>query len=326
MRTSFVMAAVCGSCLLATAASAQPAPSALPSGKQMRIVVPFAAGGTSDILARALAQRLGDRLGRTVIVENRGGAGGSIGTEAVVQADADGTVILIHSGAIAVEPSLQRNPRYDVRRDLAPVTTAVVGPFVLLVNPEVPVNSTADLIKYAKANPGKLNYGTPGVGSSIHVTTEYFKTLAGIDLVHVPYKGAGPALVAAMSNEIQVLFDPLATGKKYAETGKLRALAVSSGRRTDLWPEMPTISEGAVPGFDTGVWYGIYVPAKTPRAVVDQLNAELVAILKQPEFVAWLRDQGLQPVADTPEQAKERLSQDVERWAGVVKAAGIAPQ
>ena len=167
MRTSFVMAAVCGSCLLATAASAQPAPSALPSGKQMRIVVPFAAGGTSDILARALAQRLGDRLGRTVIVENRGGAGGSIGTEAVVQADADGTVILIHSGAIAVEPSLQRNPRYDVRRDLAPVTTAVVGPFVLLVHPEVPVNSTVDLIKYVKANPGKLNYGTPGVGTSV---------------------------------------------------------------------------------------------------------------------------------------------------------------
>lgn len=326
MKRSIVIAGVFGCCLFAPAASAQPAASALPSGKQMRIIVPFAAGGTSDILARALAQRLGDRLGRSVIVENRGGAGGSIGTEAVVQGDADGTVILIHSGAIAVEPSLQRNPRYDVRRDLAPVTTAVVGPFVLLVNPELPVNSTADLIKYAKANPGKLNFGTPGVGSSIHVTTEYFRTLAGIDLVHVPYKGAGPALVAAMSNEIQVLFDPLATGKKYAEAGKLRALAVSSGKRTELWPEMPTISEGAVPGFDTGVWYGIYVPVKTPRAAVEQLNAELVAILKQAEFVAWLRDQGLQPVADTPEQAKERLTQDVDRWAGVVKAAGIPLQ
>lgn len=326
MKRSIVIAGVFGCCLFAPAASAQPAASALPSGKQMRIIVPFAAGGTSDILARALAQRLGDRLGRSVIVENRGGAGGSIGTEAVVQGDADGTVILIHSGAIAVEPSLQRNPRYDVRRDLAPVTTAVVGPFVLLVNPELPVNSTADFIKYAKANPGKLNFGTPGVGSSIHVTTEYFRTLAGIDLVHVPYKGAGPALVAAMSNEIQVLFDPLATGKKYAEAGKLRALAVSSGKRTELWPEMPTISEGAVPGFDTGVWYGIYVPVKTPRAAVEQLNAELVAILKQAEFVAWLRDQGLQPVADTPEQAKERLTQDVDRWAGVVKAAGIPLQ
>jgi len=326
VKRSIVIAAVFGCCLFAPAASAQPAASALPSGKQMKIIVPFAAGGTSDILARALAQRLGDRLGRSVIVENRGGAGGSIGTEAVVQGDADGTVILIHSGAIAVEPSLQRNPRYDVRRDLAPVTTAVVGPFVLLVNPELPVNSTADFIKYAKANPGKLNFGTPGVGSSIHVTTEYFRTLAGIDLVHVPYKGAGPALVAAMSNEIQVLFDPLATGKKYAEAGKLRALAVSSGKRTELWPEMPTISEGAVPGFDTGVWYGIYVPVKTPRAAVEQLNAELVAILKQAEFVAWLRDQGLQPVADTPEQAKERLTQDVDRWAGVVKAAGIPLQ
>ncbi len=312
-----------GMCFIAAAASAQQAASALPAGKQMKIIVPFAAGGTSDILSRALAQRLGERLGRPVIVDNRAGAGGSIGTEAAVHGDPDGTTILVHSGAIAVDPSLKRNLSYDVQRDLTPVTTAVVGPFVLLANPSLAVQTVPELVKYAKANPGKLNYGSPGVGSSIHMTTEYFKALAGIDLVHVPYKGAGPALAGAMANEVQVLFDPLATGKKYAQSGKLRALAVSTGKRTDLWPEMPTVAEGGVPGFDTGVWYGIYVPAKTPKAVVDQLNAELVAILKSPELASWLRDQGLQPVADTPAQAKQRLAEDIARWARVIKSAGI---
>ncbi|MGD9883387.1 MAG: tripartite tricarboxylate transporter substrate binding protein, partial [Reyranella sp.] len=297
--------------------------SALPAGKPIKIIVPFAAGGTSDILGRMLAQRLGERLGRTVIVDNRAGAGGSIGTEAAVNGDPDGTTILVHSGAIAVDPSLKRNLSYDVQRDLTPVTTAVVGPFVLLVNPALPVKTTAELVKYAKANPGKLNYGSPGIGSSIHMTTEYFKSLADIDLVHVPYKGAGPALAGAMGNEVQVLFDPLATGKKYAQSDKLRALAVSTGKRTDLWPEMPTVAEGGVPGFDTGVWYGIYVPAKTPKAIVDQLNADFVAILKSPELAAWLRDQGLEAVANTPAQAKARLAEDIERWARVIKSAGL---
>ncbi|MGE0577882.1 tripartite tricarboxylate transporter substrate binding protein [Reyranella sp.] len=315
--------AALGLCLIAASASAQQAASALPAGKPIKIIVPFAAGGTSDILGRMLAQRLGERLGRTVIVDNRAGAGGSIGTEAAVNGDPDGTTILVHSGAIAVDPSLKRNLSYDVQRDLTPVTTAVVGPFVLLVNPALPVKTTAELVKYAKANPGKLNYGSPGIGSSIHMTTEYFKSLADIDLVHVPYKGAGPALAGAMGNEVQVLFDPLATGKKYAQSDKLRALAVSTGKRTDLWPEMPTVAEGGVPGFDTGVWYGIYVPAKTPKAIVDQLNAEFVAILKSPELAAWLRDQGLEAVANTPAQAKARLAEDIERWARVIKSAGL---
>lgn len=323
MKGLMRIAAALGLCLIAGATAAQQGASALPPGKPMKIIVPFAAGGTSDILARALAQRLGERLGRSVIVDNRAGAGGTIGTEAAVHSDADGTTILIHSGAIAVDPSLKRNLTYDVQRDLTPVTTAVVGPFALLVGPTVPVQTTADLVKYAKANPGKLNYGTPGIGSSIHMTTEYFKTLAGIDMVHVPYKGAGPALAGAMANEVQVLFDPLATGKKYAQSGKLRALAVSTGKRSDLWPEMPTVAEGGVPGFDTGVWYGVYVPGKTPKPVVDLLNAEFVAILKSPELAPWLRDQGLEPVADTPAQAKARLAEDIQRWAGVIKATGI---
>jgi tripartite-type tricarboxylate transporter receptor subunit TctC len=323
MKKSFRLLTALGLYLAVAAVPAQQVASALPPGKQMKIVVPFAAGGTSDILSRALAQRLGERLGRTVIVDNRAGGGGSIGTEAVVRGDADGTTILIHSGAIAVDPSLRRKLSYDVQRDLVPVTTAVMGPFALLVTPSLPVHTVPELVSYAKAHPGRLNYGTPGQGSSIHMTTEYFMALAGIDMVHVPYKGAGPALTGAMGNEVQVIFDPLATGKKYAQSEKLRALAVSTGKRTDLWPEMPTVAEGGVRGFDTGVWYGVFVPSKTPKAVVEQLNAEFVAILKSPEFAPWLREQGLEPVADAPAMAKERLAADIQRWGRVMKTAGI---
>lgn len=319
IRVAKIAVALC-LCVFAAAASAQQA-TTLPTGKPVRIIVPFAPGGTSDILARQLGQRLSERVGRTVIVDNRGGAGGSIGTEAAVHGDADGTTILIHSGAIAIEPSLKRNLKYDVQRDLTPVTTAVVGPFVLLVNPQLPVQTAAELIAYAKANPGKLNFGTPGVGSSIHITTEYFKMLAGIDMMHVPYKGAGPALAAAIANDVQVLFDPLATGK--AQEGRLRPLAVSTAKRTALWSEMPTVAETGLPTFDAAVSYGIYVPAKTPKPVVDELNAHFVAILKSRELAPWLRDQGLEPVADAPAQAKESFARDIARWAEVIKRAGI---
>ena len=248
-RWSFLVctAAAAAACSTVLNASAQGQASDLPpSGKQMKIVVPFSPGGTSDILGRKLAQMLGERLGRTVIVDNRAGAGGSLGTETVARADADGSTILLHSGAIAVDPVLKRNLSYDVQRDLAPVTTAVSGPFALLVSNDLPVKSVAELLAYAKANPGKLNFGTPGIGTSIHLTTEHFKTAAGIDILHVPYKGANLALTAAMANDIQIVIDPLATAKKYAESGRLRALAVTTGRRTELWPEMPTLNESGV--------------------------------------------------------------------------------
>jgi len=308
------------------AIAAAPHAQVIPAGPQMRIIVPYAAGGTSDILGRKLAQQLGERLGRTVIVENKAGAGGSLGTEAVVRAEPDGTTVLLHSGAIAAESSLKRQLPYDVQRDLAPVTTAVVGPFALLVSPQLPVKTVAELIAYAKANPGKLNFGTPGPGTSVHLTSEQFKAAAGLDIAHVPYKGAGPALMAAMSNEVQMVVDPLATARKYAESGKLRALAVTTARRTDLWPEMPTLAESGLAGFDAAVWYGLYVPAKTPAAAVALLNAEFVRILKSPDMVQWLREQGLEPVGDTPDQARQWLVKDTQNWKTVVQAAGIKPE
>ncbi len=298
----------------------------LPADKQVRIIVPYAAGGTSDILGRKLAQALGEKLARTVIVENRAGAGGAIGTEATVRAEPDGTTILLHSGAIGTEPALKRQLPYDVTRDLAAVTTAVQGPFALLVAPQLPVKSVAELIAYAKANPQKVNFGTPGMGTSVHLASEQFKLAAGIEATHVPFKGAGPALTALMAGDVQYIVDPLATAKKFAEAGKVKALAVTTAKRTDLWPSMGTVAEGGLAGFDSSVWYGLYVPAKTPAETVRMLNTQFVAILKSREMGEWLREQGLEAVADTSEQSRQWLLRDIQRWKSVVQAAGIKPE
>lgn len=295
----------------------------IPANKQMRIIVPYSAGGTSDILGRKLAQQLGERLGRQVIVDNKAGAGGAIGTEATVRADPDGSTLLLHSGAIATEPAIKSKLPYDVTKDLAAVTTVVKGPFALLVSNELPVKSVAELLAYAKANPGKVNFGTPGMGTSVHFTSEYFKAMAKAPITHVPYKGASAALTALMGNEVQLVIDPLATAKKYAEAGKMRALAVTTAQCTSLWPQMPTIAEGGVPGFDAAVWYGMYVPAKTPAATVEKLNKELVAILQSDEMRKWLSQEGLEPVADSPAQSQEFLRKEIDRWKSVARSAGI---
>lgn len=293
------------------------------AGKQMRIIVPYSAGGTSDILGRKLAQQLGERLGRQVIVENRAGAGGAIGTEATVRAEADGTTLLLHSGAIATEPAIKSKLAYDVTRDLAAVTTVVRGPFALVVSNDLPVKSVGELLAYAKAHPGKVNFGTPGIGTSVHFASEYFKAMSKAPLTHVPYKGASAALTALMGNEVQMVIDPLATAKRYAEGGKMRALGVTTAQRTSLWPQMPTVADSGVPGFDTAVWYGMYVPAKTPAALVERLNREMVAILQSDEMRKWLSSEGLEPVADTPAQSQEFLGKEIERWKALAKSAGI---
>ncbi len=295
----------------------------IPANKYMRIIVPYSAGGTSDILGRKLAQRLGEKLGRQVIVENKAGAGGTIGTDSVVRADPDGTTILLHSGAIATEPAIKAKLPYDVTKDLVAVTTVVRGPFALLVSNNLPVKTVPELIAYAKAHPGKVNYGTPGVGTSVHFASEYFRAATKAPITHVPYKGASASLTALMSDEVQVVFDPLATAKKYAEGGKVRALAVSTGQRTNLWPQMPTVAESGTPGFDTAVWYGMYVPARTPSAIVQKLNQEMVSILRSDDMRKWLSNEGLEPVADSPEQSQAFLVKEIERWKALAKSAGI---
>ncbi len=298
----------------------------IPADKPIKIIVPYVAGGTSDLLGRILAQSLGEKTGKSVIVENKSGAGGAIGTEATVRAYPDGTTILLHSGAIATEPALKKTLPYDAQTDLTAITTVVKGPFAMLVSNNTPVKTVAELIIYAKANPGKLNFGSPGIGTSVHLASEQFKLAAGININHVPYKGASPALTALMSDEVQIIVDPLATGKPMAQSGKARGLAVTTKDRSTLWPEMSTVSEQALPGFDSSVWYGLYVSSKTPTDTVQYLNALFVQILKSPDMVRWLNEKGLEPVADTVAEAKQWLIRDIAEWKKVVKAAGIEPQ
>jgi len=314
--------------LAAALAAAAPALSAqeIADGKQMRIIVPYSAGGTSDILGRKLADELSKRLDRPVIVENKAGAGGSIGTEATVRADPDGSTILLHSGAIATEPALKAKLPYDVTKDLAIVTTAVEGPFALLVGKDVPVTSVKEFVDYAKAHPNKVNFGTPGIGTSVHLASELLKVKGGLPLVHVPYKGASAALTGLMGGEVQMVIDPLATAKKFAQDGRVKALAVTSASRSDLWPEMPTVAEGALPDYNAAVWYGVYVPSATPAGVVQALNKQFVDILHSPAMKEWLFSQGLEPVGNTPAKATDYLRTDIERWKSVVKASGIEVQ
>lgn len=295
----------------------------VPEAKQMRLIVPYSAGGTSDILGRKLAQQLSERMGRQVIVENKPGAGGSIGTDSTVRADADGSTILLHSGAIATEPAIKSKLPYDVTKDLAAVTTVVRGPFAVLVSNQLPVNTVQELVSYAKANPGKVNYGTPGVGTSVHFASELFRSASQAPLTHVPYKGASAALTALMGNEVQLVIDPLSTAKKYAEAGKVKALGLTTAERSTLWPDMPGTSESGVPGLDTAVWYGLYVPAKTPSATVQRLNQEFVAILKSPDMGKWLQGEGLEAVGDTPSQSQAFLNTEIESWKKLAKSAGI---
>lgn len=294
--------------------------------KQMRIIVPYAAGGTSDILGRKLAEELSRRLDRPVIVENRAGAGGAIGTEATVRSDPDGATILLHSGAIATEPALKSKLPYDVTKDLSIVTTAVEGPFAVLVAKDVPANTIGEFIEYAKAQPNGVNFGTPGVGTSVHLASELLKVQGQIPMEHVPYKGASAALAGLMGGEIQLVIDPLATAKRYSEDGRVKALAVTSAQRTDLWPEMVTVAETGIPEHSGAVWYGLYVPSATDDAVVAGLNKQFVDILNSNDMKAWLTSQGLQPVGNTPEQATQYLVTDIERWKQVVKEAGIPVQ
>ncbi|MBM3555816.1 MAG: tripartite tricarboxylate transporter substrate binding protein [Alphaproteobacteria bacterium] len=295
----------------------------IPDGKLMRLIVPYAAGGTTDIMGRKLAQQLGDRLGRQVIVENRGGAGGSIGTEAAVRGDADGTTLLLHSGAIATEPALKSKLPYDATKDLTAVITLVKGPFALVVNNQFPAKNTAELLAHVRANPGKVNFGTPGPGTSVHLASEYFQAMAKISITHVPYRGSSAALTALLSNEVQMLIDPVTTSKKFVEAGQIRGLAVTTAQRTDLWPGMPTIAESGLPGYEASVWFGVFAPVKVPAATVARLNKEMVAVLQSEDMRKWLAQESLEAVGDSPAEARDFLSKDIERWKALVKSAGI---
>ena len=304
------------------AAHAQGAEAAFPD-RPIRLIVPYPPGGSTDPAARLIASDIGPRLGQNVVVENRAGAAGAIGTEAVARAAPDGYTLLLHTSVISTDPTLKKNAPYDVRRDLAPVTLAVTGPYLLVVNPSLPVRNVAELIAYAKANPGKLNFGSAGQASSGHLIGELFKKAAGIDMVHVPDKGGGPSIVGLVGNEVQLVFDTFGGSRTLAESGKLRAIAVTSPTRASLMPDVPTVSESGLKDFSAVYWLGIFAPAKTPPAIVDKLQGVIRQSLESASVKAKMLDQGNVPQALSPGEFARVLDADIQRYRAIIDSARI---
>jgi tripartite-type tricarboxylate transporter receptor subunit TctC len=291
----------------------------------IRLIVPFAPGGAVDPVARLIANPLGERLGKAVVIYDRGGAGGSIGMDEVAKAPADGYTLLLDHSGMTYMPGLYRTLPFDPVKDFAGIITAVAGFYVLAVNNDLPVKSVAELIAYAKANPGKLSYGSAGVGSTLHLAGELLKHATGIDIVHVPYKGAAPAATDLAGGQIPMMFGPATALLPLAKAGKIRALAVTSAKRSTLAPELPTMAE-TVPGFEVVGWYGLAAPAATPKDVIVKLNDDTNAVLKSPDLIAKMRDLSYEPIGDTPEEASARIKADVARWTKAIHDAGIEPQ
>ena len=302
---------------------AQSADSAFPV-RPIRLIVPYPPGGSTDPAARLIASEIGPRLGQSVVVENRAGAAGAIGTEAAARAAPDGYTLLLHTSVISTDPTLKKNAPYDVKRDLAPVTLAVTGPYLLVVNPGLPVRTVGELIAYAKANPGKLSFGSAGQGSSGHLIGELFKKAAGIEMVHVPYKGGGPSIVGLVGNEVQLVFDTFSGSRTLAESGKLRAIAVTSASRSGLMPEVPTVSESGLKDFSAVYWLGVFAPAKTPAAIIDRIHGSIKQALDNPSVRSRMLEQGNVPQALPPGEFARVLDADIQRYRAIIESARIS--
>ena len=299
-------------------AVAQPFPS-----KPARLVVPFPAGGPLDAVGRLLAQQLSERWGQSVVVENKPGAGGNIGADFVAKAAPDGyTVVMGALSTHAVNPSLYAKMPYDAQKDFTPITRVAVTPNVLVVNPSLPVNSVKELIAYAKAHPGKLSFGSGSTGSAGHLAGELLKVDAGIDMVHVPYKGAAPAMQALLAGDTQLMFDNLANAMAQVKAGKLKALAVTTAERSKLAPDLPTMAEAGVPGFDISTWFGLFAPAGTPAQIVGKWNGDVTRILEAPDMRERLLAQGAEPAPDSPQDFARFVSNELAKYARIVKASG----
>ena len=294
--------------------------------RPVRLIVPFVPGGAVDAVGRLLGNAMTATLGQPIVIENRGGAGGIVGMEAAAHAAPDGYTMMVSHSGFAAMPGLYRKLPFDPVVDFAGIVTAVSGIYVLVVNPDVPFKSVAELIAYAKANPGKLSYASAGVGSTVHLAGEFFKHAAGIDIVHVPYKGSGPATTDLVGGPVQMMFGPAVNTLPLAHAGKLRALAVTSAKRSALAPELPTVAESGVAGFDVVGWYGLAAPRATPPDAIARLNAEANRALKLPDLIEQFRLQGYEPVGGTPEEATAWIKTEVTRWTGVIRAAGVEPQ
>jgi tripartite-type tricarboxylate transporter receptor subunit TctC len=291
--------------------------------KAVRLICPFPPGGVVDTVSRIVAQKLSESLGQAVIVDNKPGAGGNIAAEFVAKSPADGYTLLTGTIAThAINVSLFSKMPYDAERDFVPVSMAATNTNLVLVNPKFAVNSMAELVAYAKANPGKLNYGTAGSGTAQHLAGELFKTTAGIDMVHVPYKGAGPGINDLLAGEIPLMFVDISISLPHIRAGRLRALAVTGAKRSLQLPEVPTIAESGLHGFDVIAWFGVFAPAGTPREIVMRLNADIVRGLSVAEVRERLLAVGLEAVTSTPEQLGAFVKSEIARWSRVVKASG----
>jgi tripartite-type tricarboxylate transporter receptor subunit TctC len=309
----------------ALAAGVRPAfPQAYPT-RTVRLIVGFGPGGAPDILARLVGQWLSDRLGQTFVIENRPGASANLATQLVIDAPPDGHTLLLVSLSNAVNASLYENLNFDFTRDIAPVAGISRDPNVVVVNPAFPAHTLPEFIAYAKANPGKINMASPGVGTSPHMAGELFKLMTGVDMVHVPYRASPPAITDLMGGQVQVYFSPIAAGIEYVRVGKLRALAISFAKRSDALPDLPSIAE-FVPGYDAGAFYGIGAPAKTPATVVERLNREIEAGLADPTLKSRFTDLGSVPFRGSPADFGSLIAAETEKWTKVVKFAGIKPQ
>jgi len=308
----------------ANAATAQGAPAGAYPDKPLRLIVPFPPGGGNDILARAVGQRLVEVLGQQVVVDNRGGAGGAIGATIAAAAAPDGYTLFLGSvGNLAQNPALKENLPYNPVRDFSPVSLIATSSFILAVNPGVPAKSVQELIALAKASPGKLNYASAGTGSSLHMAGELFKHATGTDMLHVPYKGTGPAMTDLIGGRVQLIFSTMPPALPHVKSGKLRALGVTTAKRAAAAPEVPTIAESGVKGFNVSNWQGILLPAKTPGAIVRKLNRDLLATLKLPGMPETLAAQGLESAGSTPEEFGALIKAEIAKYTQVVKAAGI---
>ncbi len=306
---------LCGSSLFAFAEG-------YPS-KPIRIIVPYPPGGFNDTLARTFGRKFTDAWHQPAIVENRPGGGTTIGTALATKAVADGHTLLIVSFAFAVNPSLYASLPYDSARDLVPVAQAAATPNLLVVNPSLPVKTLKDLMALAQGRPGRLNYASAGNGSSNHLSMELFKSMTSLKLVHVPYKGSAPAVTDLIGGQVDAMFDNVPNVIQQVKAGRLRALAVSSAERSPLVPDVPTVAEAGVPGFDVSVWFGVMAPAGTPAPVIARLNAEIDRILKMPDVIALFEQQGVQPRGGSPQMFGDMIRAQTQKWQKVVRDAGV---
>ena len=306
---------------LAGSALAQSFPS-----KPIRVIVPFPPGGGTDIVARTVTPKMAEILGQPFIIENRAGAGGNIGTEAVAKSPADGYTLLVASASTAINTTLFPNLPWDPTRDFAPVVLMVVNNHLLAAHPSLPANNVQDLLALARAKPGYVTYASYGPGSSAHLTAEAFKLMAGVDLPHVPYKGAAPAVNDLLGGQVNIMFADVAALLPHIKSGKLKALGIASTKRFEGLPEVPTIAESGVPGFEAGGFLGLVAPAATPPAVVNALNAAAQKSLAMPEVRERLIALASPPVGGTPEQFGQHIKREIDKWARVIRAANIKPE